>query len=296
MGRSTSTELKSHPSSPGLRWGCRSGDQFVDVTAPVPAGNRMALMVAAQREDFGGDVALELKNVPAGLTAELVPMTGDESQTPLLLSAAAGCGPAGALVDLIGRHAEPARAVEGRLRQRTSLVRGDNNREVVNYFSDRLAATVTQSVPFHVEIVEPKVPLVQNGSMEMKVRVRREQGLKGPVRLRMLYNPPGVSTPSLLTMPEGQSEMLFPITADGGAVVRKWKIAILGDANTGNGSVAVSSQLANLEVAEPFFHFHFRPAAVEQGRETDLAIKIEKKRDFSGTAGGIARPAQRSDG
>ena len=269
---------------PRLTLGLPERDQFVEITAPVPAGNRLALMVAAQREDFGGDVALELKNVPAGLTAELVPMTGDESQTPLLLSAAPGAVPAGALVDLIGRHAEPARAVEGHLRQRTSLVRGDNNREVVNYFSDRLAAAVAQPVPFHVEIVEPKVPLVQNGSMEMKVRVRREQGFKGPVNLRMLYNPPGVSTPSLVTMPEGQSEMLFPITADGGAVVRKWKIAILGDADPGNGSVVVSSQLANLEVAEPFFRFNFRPAAVDQGREADLAIKIEKKRDFSGTA------------
>jgi hypothetical protein len=85
-------------------------------------------------------------------------------------------------------------------------------------------------------------------------------------------------------MPEGQSEMLFPITADGGAVVRKWKIAILGDADPGNGSVVVSSQLANLEVAEPFFRFNFRPASVEQGREADLAIKIEKKKDFSATA------------
>ena len=85
---------------PRITLGLPERDQFVEITAPVPAGNRLALMVAAQREDFGGDVALELKNVPAGLTAELVPMTGDESQTPLLLSAAPGATTG-------GRHGRP---------------------------------------------------------------------------------------------------------------------------------------------------------------------------------------------
>ena len=37
---------------------------FVDVTAPVPQGNRVAVMVSVQREDCGGEVKLELNNLP----------------------------------------------------------------------------------------------------------------------------------------------------------------------------------------------------------------------------------------
>ena len=272
------------PVEPRLTLGLPERNQFVEVTAPVPAGNRLAMMVSAQREDFGGDVNLELKNLSPGLRAELVAMPADQSQVPMLLSAALGAKPAGSWVDLVGRHTEPARTIEGRLRQRTLLVRGDNNREVVNYVADRMATAVTEPVPFHLEIVQPKVPLVQSGSMDLKVRLQRDPGFKAPVNLRMLYNPPGVSTPIVLTIPEGQNEANFPITADGGAGVRRWKIAILGEANAGNGTVVVSSQLADLEVAKPFFRFAFRAASVEQAQPADLAIKIEKQRDFAGEA------------
>ena len=64
----------------------------------------------------------------------------------------------------------------------------------------------------------------------------------------------------------------------------KWKIAVLGEATVGDGPVLVSSQLATLEVAEPFLAFTFQSAAVEQGKTTELVINVEKKKDFAGAA------------
>ena len=272
------TEVK-----PRLTMGLPERQQFIDVTAPVPQGNRLAVLVSAQREDFGGDLALELKDLPAGISVQTLPMTADQTTVPVLLTAAADAPLAGSLAGVIGRTtAEPK--TEGHLKQRTSLVRGQNNREVWNHYTERMATAVTQKVPLAIEIVQPKVPLVQSGSMELKITAKREEGFKAPITLSMLYNPPGVSTPTTVTIPEGQNEVIMPLTANSGASVRTWKIAVLGQATVGDGTVSVSSQLADLEVSEPFFKFNYTPAAVEQGQATQLAIEIQQNKPFEGAA------------
>ena len=49
------------PVEPRLTVGLPERSTYVDVVAPVPKGNRIALMVSAQRDDFGGDVDLEMR-------------------------------------------------------------------------------------------------------------------------------------------------------------------------------------------------------------------------------------------
>lgn len=272
------------PVEPRLTLGLPERNQFVDILASVPAGNRMAFMVSAQREDFGGEIKLEMKDLPPGISTEILPFGPDDSIVPVLFTAAADAKPTGKLADLVGRHTQGSRTIEGHLRQRTSLVRGDNNREICNYYADRMAVAVTQPVPFSIEIVEPKVPLVQSGSMELKIVAKRDPNFKAPITLRMLYHPPGLSTAAAATIPEGKTETLMPLTADGGAAVRKWKIALIGEANTGNGTVEVSSQLANLEVAPPLFKFTLPTVSVDQGQQADVAVKVQKTKDFPGAA------------
>jgi hypothetical protein len=211
-------------------------------------------------------------------------MSGDQGVIPILLSVPSDAQPAAVLVDVIGKHKEGDRVVEGRLMQKTQLVRGDNNREMWSYRGDRLATAVTEAVPFHIEIVQPKVPLVQNGNMELKVTATRDKGFKSPITLRMLYDPPGVSAPESIIIPEGQDQAAIPLTADGGASIRKWKIAVLAESYVGDGPVVVSSQLADLEVAEPVLRFQFHPAVVEQGQKTSVVVKIEKTRKLDSPA------------
>jgi hypothetical protein len=272
------------PVEPRLTLGLPERTTYVDVVAAAPRGNRMAVMVGAQREDFGGDVTLDLQNLPPGMTAQTVPVAADQTAVPVLLTAAADAQPAAALVDVIGRHKEGERVFEGHLSQRTSLVRGENNREVWSHFTNRMAAAVTEPVPFRIDIVQPKVPLVQSGSMGLKVVATREASFKAPIVMRLLYTPPGVSMPDAVTIPEGQNEAVIPLTADGGATVRTWKIAVLGEATVGDGPIVVSSQLADLEVSEPLFRFKFQPAAVDQGQTTSVVVKIEKNKPFDGAA------------
>lgn len=270
------------PVRPALTLGLPEREAFVDVTAPVPRGNRTAFLVSAARADFDGEVALAFEGLPAGVAAETLPVAAGQTQVPVLLTAGADAPLAGALAGVRGTAKVGEAEVVGQMHQRTSLVRGQNNREVWNHETNRMAVAVTEKAPFRIEIVQPKAPLVQSGSMDLRVRAAREEGFQAPITLRMLYNPPGVSSPVAVTMPEGQSEVAVPLTADGGAAVRTWRIAVLGETDAG-GRVTAASQLAELTVAEPFFKFAFFTATAEQGQPAALAVKVEKNKDFEGT-------------
>lgn len=272
------------PVKAALVMGLPEQSQFVDIVAPVARGNRTALLVSGSRADFGGELAIELKDLPAGVTYETVPMAANQSIVPVLLTAAADAPLGGSLVDVIGRHTDPNVPVEGHLLQTTSMVRGQNNIHVWDHFTERMATAVTEDSPYSVEIVQPQVPLVRDGTMNLKIVATRKEGFTAPIAVRMLYNPPGVGSSGSVSIPEGQNEVLLPLNANSGAEIRKWKIAVLADATVGNGNVSVSSQLADLEIAEPFFTFAYGQAAVEKGQETDVVVTVTKNRDFEGPA------------
>jgi hypothetical protein len=74
------------------------------------------------------------------------------------------------------------------------------------------------------------------------------------------------------------------MNADGGAELRTWKIVVNGASNGPSGPVLVSSQLARLTIAQQFLTLSFQAASVDQGKEVDLAVKVNKAVDFPGEA------------
>lgn len=272
------------PVKPTLTMGLPERQQYVDVTVSVPKGNRTAFLVSAGRGDFGGDLNVDIKDMPPGVTLETMVMAANQTIVPVLLTAAPDAALAGSLADVVGRHADPAQNIEGHLSQTTGLVRGQNNILFWGHTADRMALAVTDEAPFRIEVVQPKVPLVRDGSMGLKVVATRKEGFTAPIAVRMLYDPPGVGSSGGVSIPEGQTEAVIPVNANGGAEIRTWKIAVMGEATVGNGPVLVSSQLADLEVSEPFFSFGFQSAAVEKGKETEVVIKVTKNKDFEGPA------------
>jgi hypothetical protein len=263
--------------------------QYVSTTLVIPQNNRNALMVAAQRQNFSGELALHFEGLPAGVTATVIPMPAGMQEVPVLFSAAADAPPAGALVGIVGRTTDPKLNVVGRLDQRTMLVRGQNNVDVWGHNADRMATVVAEPIPYSLEIVPPKAPLVRGGSLPLKVVAHRAEGFKDPIALRMLYNPPGISSSGFVTIPPEQSEAVIPLTASGGAALGTWKVCVTGrsGAPSRGGSdeaLRCSTQLADLTVAEPLHKLALSKVAVEQGREVEFRVKVEKLRDFEGTA------------
>ena len=84
--------------------------------------------------------------------------------------------------------------------------------------------------------MQPKAPLVRNGSLNLKVVAKRAEGFTAPISLRLLYNPPGVASSGSIVIPENQNEAVIPLTANGTAGVGNWKIVMTGRTGTRGGN------------------------------------------------------------
>jgi len=255
------------------------------------------VMVAAQRQNFNGDVAIEFDGLPAGMYAETIPMAAGMQEIPVLFHADANASPAGALVGIVGRATDPKFNVIGHLGQRTMLVRGQNNVDVWGHNADRMASVIAEAIPYSIDLVAPKTPLVRGGTMQLKVVAKRAEGFKDPISLRLLYNPPGTASSGFVSIPEGQNEAVVPLTANNGAGLGTWKICVTGRSGIsgrrgGGGGGAFgpdeshrcSTQFADLRIEEPYYKLSFVKSSVEQGKETTVTVKVQKLRDFEGEA------------
>jgi hypothetical protein len=258
--------------------------QYVPTILNVPRGNRMALMVNANRQGFGGDLGLELRNGPAGLAVEPLPLTASTSSVPVIFSAPPQATPAGALAELAAPPVDANLKIPSRFAQRTMLIRGQNNRDVYGHDAERMAVAIVEQIPFELELIPPAAPLVREGSIELKVIAKRQGEFKAPISVTMLYNPSGVGSSGSISIPEGQSEVVIPLTANNAAAIGTHKIVVVGRAAHDGGTVECSTQFVDLNVADSFYNIAFQKAAVEQGQETEVVIKVEKKADFPDNA------------
>jgi hypothetical protein len=254
------------------------------MSVAVPKGNRQAILIYGTRADFGGELNVGVGNVPAGVSVEAPVMAASQPVVPVLFSARADAALAGSLATVTGQAVDPKVKIPSTFGQQSILVLGQNQVNVWSRTVDRLAVAVTEECPYTIEIVEPKVPLVRGGSMGLKVRANRKPGFKAAIGVYLPWNPPGVGSAGGVAIPEGQNEAVIPVNADGGAELRTWKIVVNGASGVASGPIMVSSQLANLTISQPFVNFAFQSASVEQGKETDMAIKVTKVVDFPGEA------------
>jgi hypothetical protein len=252
---------------------------------PVPKGNRLATMISAGRVDFGGELMIDAQGLPTKMTIATHKLAADMTVVPVVFEAAADAPVAGTLGTITAKHADPKQNVPSNFSQVAEHIIGPPGQSIYWQTSvNKAAFAVTEAVPFKISIVEPKVPLVHNGSMNLKIVAERAPNFKAPITIIPLYNPPGVGSASSVTIPEGQNEVLFPMNANGGAPVRKWKYAVLGTAPVNGAPVWVSSQLATFEISPPYVGLTFERGAVEQGKDTQIFVKIAATKPFAGEA------------
>jgi hypothetical protein len=279
------------------------------VAVEVPKGNRQAILVNAARTDFSGDVTIEAEGLPAGVTLEADPMAASLATYPVLFSSSPEAPLAGALAAFHGTPTDPKQGVPSYFQQSIELVTGQNNSPFWTRFEDRFALAVTEEAPFSIEVVTPRVPIVRGGTMDLKVKAKRKPDFKAPIAVSLLWNPPGIGSSGSVTIPEGQDEASIPINAADSADLKTWRTVVQGTAEVPNplppdpkapppaqrkgqgrngegrlGSITVASQLAPLTVVEKYVNFEFQAATVEQGKETDLVVKVTRLADFDGEA------------
>lgn len=274
----------------------RRGTGVMAVT--VARGNRQAILINAGRVDFGGALSLSASDLPSGVKFESDNMTAGNSVLPVLFTADTEAPVAAKLAQVAGKPVGSSDDIASEFSSTAELVLGQNNVPFWTRTVDSLAVAVTEEVPFSIDIVEPKVPIVRGGTMDLKVVATRKPGFSGPIAVALLWNPPGIASKGGIVIPEGKDEASILVNANNGAELATWKIVVNGTyteavtgppapgARRGQGSarVTVSSNLAKLTVAPQFLALKFDAVSVEQGKEIDLAVKVNKLADFSGEA------------
>ncbi|MFL2863733.1 MAG: PPC domain-containing protein [Pirellulaceae bacterium] len=250
----------------------------------VPRGGKYATLISASRANFGGDITIEGNELPQGVTMHAPPMPANMSVMPVVFEAAADAPIAGKLMKFQGKHIDPATGIAGHFKNRADLVVAAPGQSLYVYKDvEQLPIAVVDELPFRLEIVQPNVPIVQNGEMALKVLIHRKEGFNEAVTLQFPFRPPGIGTRSTVVVPAGGTEAVYPLNAAGNAQVREWPMYVLGSANV-NGTAWVSSQLATLSVAAPYVGLALERAACEQGQETQLYGKITQTTAFEGSA------------
>ncbi len=258
-------------------------ERYVSQVVNVPKGARMAIETNLVRKNVGGEGRITVPDLPPGATHSDGLVAADQSQIQMIFRAAADAQNASKLVDLSASLVvSPERTLTGFLNQRTQLIRGQNNVDVWGRWDDRLSVNIVDAAPFDVEIVQPQVPIVRNGSMALTVNAKRKEGFNQPINIRLLTAPPGIGA-SPVTIPADQSTVAMNITANNGAAIRKWPILVLATAESGFGPVTIASEFIELDVQEALFQFKFAKTMAEQGKPADVIVGLELKRPIEGT-------------
>jgi hypothetical protein len=250
----------------------------------VPRGNRFATLISAKRANFTGELVFSVEGLPQGMTLWADRMPANIDAMPLVFEAAPGAPIAGKLLDLAATGTNATSKVTGRFHQNIELVPGPNNTFYYGTKVDKLCVAVTREAPFKLLIVDPKVPLVQGGSMRLEIAADRSPGFDEPIEVHMVWNPPGVSSQPEATIPKGATNVLYRLNAGGGAEGRSWKIAALGHATVAGAQMYVSSQLADLEVAAPFLTARIETLWVNPGKPGQLTVNLRSTKPFDGPA------------
>ncbi len=252
----------------------------------VPKGNRYASLIRVKKTDIGGEIQLVPDGLPAGVTASGLTIDKSTDTVPVVFDATPDAAP---VAKTFGMKAQAADApkdkpVNSEISQLIDIIENGNQKSYYSINEDKLAVSVTDEIPVKISLSQPKVALLQNGSMNLKVTAERKNDFKGPINLALLYSPPGINSGGTMQIPEGKDEGTVPLSANGNAPLQKWKVCVVGNADFGKGVVWFSTALVEVEVAAPFMAGQIVRTFVDQGDSTTVKVKLENKIPFDGKA------------
>ena len=252
----------------------------------VPKGNRYATLVRIKRWDVGGDAVIESMDLPAGVTPTAGPVDKSVDTIPIVFEAAADAAPAAKFCALNVKLTEPPKegAVASTVTNDLDVAENGNQRSFYTVTENKLAVAVTDEIPLTINLVPLKVPILRNGSMNLKVTAERKGDFKGAISVALLYGPPGIGSPGTVQIPEGKDEGTITISANGDAPLHKWKICVVGSADFGKGAVWMSTKLVDLEIVEPFVTGGLTRNFIDQGDAGTITLKLDQKIPFDGKA------------
>ena len=239
----------------------------------VPRGGRGLALVRLERERAPGDLTLELAGLPAGVTATELSLPPVMGLRPFLLEAAADAPLAHAEVDVRVQ----GEGVSARFGDERRLVEGQNQTLFWAQSLDGLSLAVTEALPVELALEVPAVPMPRRGAMDVVVRVRRDEGVDGPVAVTLPFLPPGVTATRQVTIPAGSDEASLTLNTAGDARLGEWPLVARGELDLPGGRVVLVSAPATLEVTPPYLTGKAQALSLNRGEAGQLLVEVERR-------------------
>jgi hypothetical protein len=251
--------------------------QRQDSVLAVARGNRAGAVLQWSGLDPKHELVLLARDLPAGVTATFGPIMNGSNLVPLMLTASPDAEPSGSQTAFWLRAVTPPHERDPGYSQNVPLVLTRNDQPLFGRILHRLPVAVTQPAPFTLEVEAPLVPIVRNAPLALAVRVVRAEGFTETVRVKALWNTPGLGSGQVaIGGPQDRGE--FPLNANGGALTGRFPIALVGTARLRGGVVEVCSDWIELQVDEPWLTAEPGRARTEPGVATELKVKLKPAR------------------
>jgi hypothetical protein len=214
--------------------------------ALIAPGNRTCWFVLVERRyGFAGPVTVEVKGLPAGVTASALTIPPELGQGVVFLTAAPDAKIDTAQVEVFGTATLPGedgqpRSVTKRARPLTEIYIPGGGRGLVEAQTQGVSITEPNDVEA-VEVSATQVSLAPNNTVKIEVTIKRREGYTKPVTLDVRVQhlgsvyanplPPGVvfdegASKTLLNENETKGHIVLKANADA-KPIKDWPIAIL---------------------------------------------------------------------
>jgi hypothetical protein len=110
--------------------------------------------------------------------------------------------------------------------QAVDLIALSADRLFHGYSVEHVAVATTQPNPFRVDLEPIVVPLASDGTLELKVKVQRNDDFDLPIDLKLSYLPEWVEAAEKITVQTDQSEVLITVRAFEGVKAQEWPLVV----------------------------------------------------------------------
>ncbi len=276
-------EVTTKPSSleAALPSSDRNNDQKYKYLS-VPRGGRLAIVPNITRKNTSSELDLVIPKLPAGLSAKSFRIGKKLSNFPILFEAKADAPLAGDLVSFSLKN--PASPLSGILQEKIAHVKINNLGTYHATTHDRIAVAIIEKAPFSFTLEPPKAPIVPGGIHTLNFHLKREPGFDAPVKVTLPFKPPGITAPTEVEIPKGQTQGTLTLNAKKDAKPAEWQICLTARAQTKRGEVRLSSQLHPLTISERYLTLTLEMATTYPGQNTSMIAKLNHEQPFEGEA------------
>ncbi len=191
----------------------------------VAQGNRSLARIGVRRELVDGATQVLFENLPSGVHASPVLIPADQFWGLALLQADEDAELSGRLSSVTARCTVGGSQIAGGFEQVVDLVTDSADQLFIGVTLDRLPVAVAPPIPFSVHLDAPTTPLSASGSLEMRIKVDREEGFTGPIRIGFPFLPAWVVGEPSIVIPANETEGRYRLEAREQVEHRVWPIA-----------------------------------------------------------------------